>query len=320
MKKGKQVAGGKNIPIFVFIFLLILAVIALGYLTGFFGKITGYLGKNVGLNITIGAPLITAVYNQTLLSISPNPGPAPTGIIINFTAYHGAGSQYFNDSTAKVNITMTNEITRENGTCMRYQSSTNYVNYTCNVTMWWFDGAGVWNIVASILDNNTNVAYNNTANFTLGLVTGFDISPANLTWLVLGPGATNQTSNNDPLELNNTGNQPIGLSTSNISINATNLRGEVTNTQALWAGNFSVHWDNGTSSCTGAACTECGGTKMNSGLYTNITGANLTKGNYTINDDKIGQETLYFCLRFAGNELSSQAYSNKNESVWTIKI
>lgn len=323
MKRGEMEKRNKYWA-FIFVFLFILAIVSVGYFTGFFGRITGLVPKYIGLNITVGAPLITAVYNYTLLGISPTVGPAYTSIIINFTTYHGAGSQYLNDSTAKVNITMPNEITRENATCSRYQSSANYVNYTCNVSMWWYDGAGVWNIVASIIDNNTNFVRNNTANFTLGAITGFDIDPVNLTWTAMGPGSTNQTSSNDPLELNNTGNQPIGLgggsSLTNISINATHLRGETNNTQALWAGNFSAYWDTGGISCSGAACLECWGTKMNYGTYTNLTGVNLTKGNYTLDDGYTGQEMLYFCLRLAGSDLSSQAYSTKNESVWTIRI
>ena len=44
--------------------------------------------------------------------------------------------------------------------------------------------------------------------------------------------------------------------------------------------------------------------------------ANLTKGNFSLNDGSTGQEKLYFCLRYAGTELSTQAYSTANNTEW----
>ena len=266
-------------------------------------------------------PEITSVYNQTLLSITLNPGPAPTGIIINFTAYDLDGD--LNDSTAKINISMANEQTRENGTCIRYQSSTYYSNYTCNVTMWWFDGAGTWNITASILDNTTLFAQNNSAVFQIGLTTGFEISPSVLNWPVFMPGSRNQTSSNDPIIVNNTGNQQFGNGTggtSNISINATNLIGEINSAFRLWANNFSVSTVTG-GVCTNGACVECNGNtgNLSRGLYVNVSNSTLPKGNYT-KEDGTGQEQLYFCLRIIGNEISGQPYSTLQEGTWTIKM
>lgn len=127
------------------------------------------------------------------------------------------------------------------------------------------------------------------------------------------PGATNQTPYNDPLLLNNTGNDVIDAL--NIKVNSSNLRGETTSTEALWASNFSVDWKTG-GSCSGAACVECAGTVMARNTLAGIITANLTKGNFTNNNNNTGQEQLYACLRFAGSELSTQAYSTANATEW----
>ena len=119
--------------------------------------------------------------------------------------------------------------------------------------------------------------------------------------------------------MNNTGNKPVIAP--NVQINATNLRGEQNSELGIWAGNFSVSTDTG-GSCTGPSCIECGdapSTTMSAGIFTNLTVANLTRGNYTINNGT-GQEGLYFCIKLAGNELTTQAYSTANESAWTVRI
>ena len=179
--------------------------------------------------------------------------------------------------------------------------------------MWWWDGAGAWTITVYITDNDQNSVINNSATFSVGLTTGFVISPSTLTWASLSAGSVNQTSNNDPILINNTGNKNITLG--NIQINATDLRGETDSNLALWAGNFSISPFTGTlAECNSSATT------MNDSIFTNISSAWLPAGNYTKNDNVTGQETLFFCLQLTGTELSSQPYSTANETSWTIQI
>jgi len=264
------------------------------------------------------APNITYVANNTptIIAISdngPNEAPAATYVVINFTAYDLDGASELNDSTALVNIT--GDTVRQNTSCAKTQSAGYYANYTCNITMWWWDASMQWNITAFILDNQTNAATNSSAYFYVGKRTAFTISPAVLNWSGISPGATNQTSNNDPIILNNTGNNPIAID--EIGINATNLLGEQDNNYGLWAGNFSV------ATFTSATFDECNetATTMNASIYTNITGASLPKGNHTIGDGT-AQEQLYFCLRKVGSELTAleQAYSTSQTGAWSIRI
>ena len=260
-------------------------------------------------------PIITTIYNYTTAAIL-NMGPYSTGVSLNFTAYDEDGD--LNDSAAKINLSMSGEITRENISCYKYESSANYANYSCNITMWWFDGAGSWNITASISDNNSNFV-SNSSSLYVGANTGFDLSPSNLTWNAFSRGSTNQTASNNPLTLNNTGNQAIGTGdvslTGNISINATDLIGEADSGKRLFANNFSVGLNSGAEGSCG------GGTagNLSTGTYVNITSATLSKGNYTKNDGT-GQAKLYFCLRATGSDLTSQAYSTLNQGAWMIKI
>jgi len=323
MKKGKEFEGNKNKRVFIFIFLLLIGVIAFGYFTGFFGKITVLVTKNLGINITIGVPFINEVMNGTA-TMSLAQAPLSTSREINFTVYNVAGTQFLNDSTAKINITLiggVGEVVRnQTGACTRYNSSANYATYTCNMTMWWFDGSGYWNISASILDNNSNAAYNSSTTLFVGATTGFEMSPVNLTWPGMGAGSINQTSDNDPMNLTNIGNQLVGNAsgTSNISINATDLKGETNNLFMLYAENFSVWTATG-----GSPPIECDGGSagnLSKNMFANTTSAVLPKGNYTIGDINTGREQLWYCLRIAGADLPSQAYSTLNMTPWTIKI
>jgi len=111
---------------------------------------------------------------------------------------------------------MSGEVMRQNTTCTRYQTSTYYatihVILQCGGMMEQEHG----NITASLLDNNSNFIKNGLDCITIGSTTGFELSPTNLTWGAFAAGSTNQTSSNDPLTLNNTGNQAIGTGVVNI--------------------------------------------------------------------------------------------------------
>ena len=311
----KEMRKNSNAVLIIFLVvlaLLVVSLIASGWFAELRKTISGKVTSTVVVNITVGVPQIITVYNSTInVANGPNEN-TPTGVLINFSVYSPSTAGNLNHSTAKANITLANEDIRTNASCSRIASSGDYANYTCNVTMWWWDGTGSWNITAYIADNNTNSAQNFSTNFYVGLRTSFVLGPAILTWPGIAPGAINQTSL-DTLLLNNTGNDDIALG--EIGINATNLLGETTDTLGLWASNFSINWSTG-----GTPIAECVGTIMNASFYTNVTGANLTAGNYTQNNFNVGQEQLYFCLKLAGNELTTQPYSTTKNGAWTVRI
>lgn len=292
----------------IFAIALIISPFASAGISDVFNKMTGKVtNQPVNLSISVGggnAPQIM-IYPSWMTDVSGglNEGPISTLVTIKFQASDAEGYANINDSTAMIKFTKSGEQTRQ-AMCSRItgESIGNYANYTCDVTMWWFDGAGNWNINASISDLNNNYEENSTEMFSVGATTGFVSSPTALTWPQINPGAINQPAN-EMMTLNNTGNIQR-----NIAINSTNLYGETDDTKALYAGNFSVDISAG-----------CGGTAMNRYVETQVISATLPKGNYTLNDGT-GQEQLYFCLKKAGEDLTQQIYSTTKDGAWTTKI
>ncbi|HPD81610.1 MAG TPA: hypothetical protein PK357_00740, partial [Candidatus Pacearchaeota archaeon] len=251
-------------------------------------------------------PEIIYVYNSTEMtdiSSGPNEGPFATYVQLNFTAYDEQGFDDLNDSSVQVNFSLAGEESRLNTRCTLLEDyDTYYANYTCNVTMWWWDAPGTWAINASIEDNNGNNAFNDSTTFSVGSTTGFLANSTELNWPEISPGASNQEAN-EFLLLNNTGNTQVS-----VEINATDLVGENNPLYALGANNFSAHTSSG-----------CEGTAMSNYEYTTVIGATIAKGNYSL-DDGTAQEAIYFCLEISNSDLISQPYSTKQKGSWTIRV
>ena len=280
------------------------------------GGITGRAtSQTFTTNISIGNTAPNITYITINSSISPTEDTTTT-IIVNFTAWDSDGISNLDTKGGKVNFTKTGEAVRSNTTaCLQTATwGTYYANYTCTTYMWYFDASGTWNVTALVNDSSGGVAQNQSVTFTYNQLSAFTAQPASLTWASLSPSQTNQTSNNDPLVLNNTGNKNI--TSGNVQINATNLRGETDSSKAIWAGNMSVAILTGSS----IECNENTNqtAAFSPGLFTNATNATLMVGNHSVSD--VGNRNLYFCIRTIGSELSSQSYSTSNEGSWTIKI
>ena len=263
---------------------------------------------DITINVTAPAntaPQVTQVYNETITNFSsgPNEGPVPTYVLINFTAYDAEGFIDLNMSSAYINFSLSGEAYRSSSCTNAVNFSSTFSNFTCNVSMYWYDGSGSWNINASVNDISNLLGQNSSQNFFLGTTTGMTMSPTALTWASIIQGAAN-TEPNENFTINNTGNDELHL-----EVNATNLRGEGVSTLALWAGNF-----------TAKNATGCEGTALVDHAFTNITSAILPRGNFTIDNKTEGQEQLYICLETAGSELTAQSYSTANEGAWTIRI
>jgi len=125
-------------------------------------------------------------------------------------------------------------------------------------------------------------------------------------------GAVNQTSNNDPTLINNTGNYNIP----NITIIGIHLRGETISSEFIDVGNITV--GNGTGS--NAECNLGPATSLVNGTGVEINNTVLSRGNHSINNGETGQEELYYCIREVSSTISSQSYSTSNSGAWKIKI
>ncbi len=314
----------KNISIFVISFMLIFIMVfsvspASAKLSGLWNKITGRVtSQSVNLNITVAntAPQIVNVTVIPAQSITEN---SFVNIAVNFTAYDADGFANLQVSGGRGNLTRAGEATRYNTTCNQISTyATSFANYSCTIHLWYYDQAGQWNVSVGVNDSSNAFAQNITTNFSLGSTSAFVIAPTSLTWASVSSGATNQTSNNDPLLLNNTGNADV--TTGNLQMNATDLDGETDSAVSLYARNFTIGNNTGSSAECDFSTATYNATAMSRGIFTALNLTNLSRGNYSLNDGRTAVEQIYFCLRLAGTELSSQAYSTTNEGAWTIKI
>jgi hypothetical protein len=309
--------------------LITLASSEEGFFKSLRSLITGRATSNTfNLNITIGnsPPNITFVGNFSPQDITE---AGQTRVTFYFTANDSDGYQNLNTGSAKANFTFYNSTgliyTRINDSCTSLGNIDAYtLNFSCTISLWYFDPAGTngWNITAYVEDNSGSSAQNYTTRFTLQTTQAFTIHPSTFTFPGITPGATNSTSGNDPLTLNNTGNYAFGVTTTNMSVNATNLVGETNSAYGLYARNFTVgtYGADSTVNCGNSTWSHF----MGRGTYTNITTSNssLAYGNLTLGNG-IAQMNMFICLTKAGNELISQSYSTNgpnSEGSWRIRV
>jgi len=169
--------------------------------------------------------------------------------------------------------------------------------------MYYFDDAGNWTINASIKDINGALGTNTSTNFTYTVGTAMVMTPSALTWPEVGLTDTDTGSNNDPILVNNTGNDE----SLTINVTALNLEGEVTNDEYIYANNFSI----------GVSSEGCSGTLMDNDTSTEVGSATLDNGN---NSAGSGQEQLYVCLKGVPQDITSQSYSSSTYGAWTVEI
>jgi hypothetical protein len=295
------------------VIILTLSLVSAGVLKDFYAKITGKAPTQVvGLNITVtggNAPVILEVYNYSMTDVSSgtNEGPSLTFISIVFNASDAQGVGNLNNASAKINVTWSEgtSAVRENTSCARVAGQSNAIsaNFTCNITLAWWDAPGVWDITAYIADLNGNLCCNDSVrNFAIGPTDGMAANQSFLNWSSISPGASNQEAV-DFVGINNTGNRDRSL-----LVNSSDLIGETNADYALGANNFSVKDSAG-----------CEGTAMVNRTDTNVTSARLLAGNYTGNN-VTAKENLYFCLETSNLDLAAQAYSTSTLGTWILKL
>ncbi|MDD5193739.1 MAG: GEVED domain-containing protein, partial [Candidatus Nanoarchaeia archaeon] len=178
--------------------------------------------------------------------ISPvNVEPEGLRIInINFSVYDENGYTDINSSSARLNVTRGN-IARQGLSCFMIPGSGNgnYANYSCNVSIRFFDNPGDWNIRIFIKDNSGNLAVNDSTTFYYIPLQAWDVRPNSVNWSNVLLGFLNQKSDNN-LTIINQGNVNI----TNAIVNASNLQGQTFPSDIIPAGNFRA----GKESCNGA--------------------------------------------------------------------
>ena|SRR3989338_1779084 len=303
----------------VFVLFLIPVINASIFDNSFIKWLSGKATQSASANITVGgiAPII---FNVSIIGATQS---ITEGGLTNVTFYFRVldidGTGDLNDATARGAFNSSGEVTRRNDTCAPVGNINSTVReYVCRVGLYWFDGAGAWNINASIADNNNLGITNTSANFTLSLTTAFSIGPSALTWATLNTSSLNETSNNDPMLLNNTGNKNI--TTPSIQVTVINLIGETNASQYLNASNFTVDLDTGGSNIECLTNASTGATMINN-TAVNITGSLMPRGNFTRNfgNETSSQEQLYYCLTAVSTTaVNPQSYSTNVGGTWTV--
>jgi DNA-directed RNA polymerase specialized sigma24 family protein len=269
--------------------------------------------NNFGLNDSFVVDIISQVAPtiQTVETITAkNPtDDTITSITFNFTATDSNGASDINTNTAQAYFQRGGETTRSNTSCINTSIGVgNDINFTCTIDMWYFDQNGAWTINVSIKDNSAAYGENSSTNFVYNLLPGMKMSPTSLTWQEILIGQANTGSNNDPIQINNTGND-IDV---NINITSYHLRGEITTSEYIYANNFTIENES----------QGCSGTAMSNATSTNITSAILQRGNHSLNYNNAtsGQEQMYFCLKGLPSGISQQPYSSTAYGSWEIRI
>ena len=299
----------KEVYLFMGLIFLMLTIplASAGIFSDLWGKITGKATQDVTVvNITVGNNLPTIGFVESITA----QGPVDDSIrsfTFNFTATDPDGAADLDPSTASAYFNRTGEATRSNTSCIELTTAGNDANYSCTVDMWYFDQNGAWTINVTIQDDQGAYVDNATTTVTYNVAAGMKINQTSLTWVEVAIGQSNVGSNNDPIQINNTGNQEPN----DINVTGFNLVGEQFS-EVILAGNLSI--ENASQGCTG--------TTMLNATSLNITSAILQRGNHSLNYNNAtsGQELIYFCITSVPSGISQDSYSSAAYGSWTIEI
>jgi len=311
----------KEIYLFMFIMILVLLVgfVSAGFLGDLYNQITGKATSGTAsLNVTIGNTVPSIIFVEPIAAITPN----ESGVnytVFNFTALDPDGVANLDDLSAEVRVQLSGATTRINTSCILGEDiNGTAANYTCTFGMYYFDNSSSsWIVNVTVNDTNNAVAIDDSSTVQFSLLTSM-VTGGALAWASLQLAATDTGADNNPIIVNNTGND-IDLS---INITAFDLEGISTPGEFIFAGNISV--ENITAGCTGAFtipminASDSGQTNNR----TNITSAILQSGNNSLSDSNAtsGQEELFFCITAVNPDLSSQDYSSDAYGSWTVLI
>jgi hypothetical protein len=213
----------KPTMLLITLFLLIIPITFAGWWSELTkGGLTGDVTHNVSLTIGNSSPVITYVYTiNNPFTPATATQSSTTTISIWFIANLSNGVTSLSDSSSNVTLYKAGETTRTLSPCVRTANiTTTAANYTCNVTMYFYDQGSNWNVNASISNTGGSMGWNDSTTFSISSTLELNLTPTSLTWGTLNVGDTNQQSL-APLNLANAANTNI----TNITVNGTQLDG-----------------------------------------------------------------------------------------------
>ena len=263
------------------------------------------------MNLSIGVITSEVAPQITQVSLNSTEAIVIGGTkLIEFTAIINDTNGNINASSITANISNA-AVLSSNTSCVRVSGDGTGANFSCTVSIDFFNVPGDWRVSVEAQDNASNFAQNSTTYFTLQQTTAMNISSSAMSFPQGSPGDTNITASTGAVVVQNIGNK-IYL---NISVTGINLLGDsVGSTTKIFAGNFTV------SNATGsnAECTNTSriGASLVNATAINIEGANTTRG-------PVAKNNLYFCITALPPDVTKQTYStggSPDEDDWTIAV
>ncbi|MEK6926259.1 MAG: hypothetical protein AABW50_03190 [Nanoarchaeota archaeon] len=288
--------------VFSVLLIVLLSFASANFATDFWKRFTGQVPsqpQNISITV-VGANPVSISVPAIVASPTEN---TFTNVVFSVNVTDPNGVNDINDSSVSPEIN--NGAIFRIGSCSFSQDiNSTTANYSCSVLMWYFDPStpsSSWTTRVQAKDLGNQTLMNGTAVFTYGLLKSMVISPSQLFWPSVIPGASNQNSSNDPTIINNTGNYN-GI----INVTAYNLLGETIPSESIVANSFSV------SSASGSECLS--GTTLSHSISAGITGSSSNPGNLSAGG---GQANLYYCIPLVPT-VSSQVYSTTGGSSWAV--
>ena len=257
-----------------------------------------YFNKGNCLNISRGVSdnKIPKIYVDSV--VSQNPIESGTRRVdFDFGVYDEDGESDVNVSAVSLTIEKNGESSKVNNSCVQVASGSNWVNFSCSVEMAYYDASGSWTIRVFAGDLSGANVENSSVSFIYNKLTAMTMSLNALSWDSVNIGGSNYGANNDPIIVNNTGNDE----NLRIRVRAYDLQGEVVSTDYIYAENFSV----------GVSGEGCSGDLMINGSGVVISGSDL--------DRNTSEENIY-SLRGVTANIISQDNSSSGFGGWEIRI
>lgn len=302
MKKGLYVVA-------IFVSVLLIGLVSAGFLDSIKRTITGYVpSQDTNVSVTVQGidPVTISVDNSTVGTPSPIENN-PSYVWIYSTVCDPNGVNDINDSSVTVTYSKSGETSRSNNSCTLVSDIDGQcANFSCNVTMYYWDGAGIWNINVTASDlGNGSTQYNDSTTFSYSEVKAMVISPGQLNWTGIYPAATNETADNDPTVVNNTGNY-----NGTLNLTGLDLYGLTITNEKFGVNNFTVEVVN-------ASCGTGDSAYLVNATDVLVTSSQANKGNLSAGGGA-GQEELYYCIPTVP-QLSTQEYSTSQLGSWIVK-
>ena len=231
--------------------------------------------------------------------VSANPTESTTTTVwIAFNASDANGYGDIDYSTAQIILTLAGEAQRTSSTCNNYNNDSLIMQFNCSINMQYYDLNGAWTINASVDDLSASKATDTSTTMSYG---SLQAVRGNLAGITFGNVTLSQNTgaSNDPLILNNTGNQNF----TQINLTAYDLVGTTTPSQYIPASNLYVN-----------ASLDNFGDQLSNNTMVALTNGTLARdfGGSEVN------RNLYFWVNVPGSGLSNQDYVASTD--WQIEV